>query len=123
MCVCVRDRPGGHGSTQRGAAVDEDVPVAVGVGGALPALPRPRAFHLGQWGTETLQLTLQPFTFDLPELQKSRPHVLIGGQVGGHQVRMEARQAQKGPDRKEADHQLHCGGGGRQGGPTTANPG
>lgn len=30
--------------------------------------------------------------------QKMFPHVFVGGQVGGHQVRMEARQAQDGPD-------------------------
>ena len=39
--------PGGHGSTENRAAVDEDVSVAVRVGGRLgTTLPRPRAFDL-----------------------------------------------------------------------------
>lgn len=37
-----------------------------------------------------------PAAFD-PK-QKKFPHVLVGGPVGGHQVGMEARQAQDGPD-------------------------
>lgn len=63
VCACVceltGDQPGGHGSTQRAAAVDEDVFMAVRVGGALSALPRPRAFNLRM---ENLLVTLQRFT-------------------------------------------------------------
>lgn len=39
MCETTGDKPGGEGSTERGATVGDDVPVAVRVGGALPALP------------------------------------------------------------------------------------
>lgn len=51
----------------------------------------------------------------LERTEKTLPHVFVGGQVGGDQVRMEAREAQNGPDREEADHKLDGSGRRRQG--------
>lgn len=105
------DQPGGHGCAQRGAAVHEDVSMAVRVGGALPAPARPRAFHLGQEGSG---YPAAPHPHP-PEPEETPPHVFIGGQVGGKQVGVEAREAQNGPDREETDDQLQCSGGRSQG--------
>lgn len=33
-------------------------------------------------------------------------HIFVGGEIGRHQVGMEAREAKNGPDGEEADHKL-----------------
>lgn len=40
------------------------------------------------------------------------PHIFIGGEIGCHQVGMEAREAQNRPDREKADHKLYSSAGG-----------
>lgn len=51
------DKPGGHGPTEGGATVEGDVSVAVRVGDALAALPRPRTFNLSQGGRRSVLLS------------------------------------------------------------------